>query len=287
MEATQTRSLDAWIDRLTRSEIPVLRRTEELLSVMRGDVEKLSVRQVAAVVQNDPMMTCRLLVHVARSRRKSKQPHDIETTDQALLMIGVGRFIENFVKVPNIESVLSGQPQALVGALRVAVRSRRASRYATDWAVLRNDLHVFEVATAALLFDMAELLAWIYAPDKALQFDAMCRENPGARTAHLQEVLFGFNFTDLKLALNRHWEAPEYLISLMDGTVTHPTPSHLTVRLAADFARHSARGWDNPALPDDLHAISELLKMPVPAVLTRMKLGDTSLGQACRDAGQT
>ncbi|NBS93683.1 MAG: histidine kinase, partial [Betaproteobacteria bacterium] len=107
MEATQTRSLDAWIDRLTRSEIPVLRRTEELLSVMRGDFEKLSVRQVAAVVQNDPMMTCRLLVHVARSRRKSKQPHDIETTDQALLMIGVGRFIENFVQVPTIESVLS------------------------------------------------------------------------------------------------------------------------------------------------------------------------------------
>ncbi|NBU12225.1 MAG: HDOD domain-containing protein [Betaproteobacteria bacterium] len=280
MDVTPTRSLDAWIDRLTRSEIPVLHRTETLLTAMRGDVDRLSVRQVAAVVQNDPMMTCRLLVHVARLRRNSRQPHDIETTDQALLMIGVVRFIENFVRVPTIESVLSGQPEALVGALRVAVRSRRASRYATDWAALRNDLHVFEVATAALLFDMAELLAWIYAPEKALQFDAMCRENPSARTAHLQEVLFGFNFTDLKLALNRHWDAPEYLISLMDGTHTHPTPSHLTVRLAADFARHSARGWDNPALTDDIHAISDLLKMPVSTLLLRLKLQDTPLAAA-------
>ncbi|NBN93575.1 MAG: hypothetical protein EBV35_07085 [Betaproteobacteria bacterium] len=52
MEATQTRSLDAWIDRLTRSEIPVLRRTEELLSVMRGDFDQLVEDLLLAKVCN-------------------------------------------------------------------------------------------------------------------------------------------------------------------------------------------------------------------------------------------
>ena len=31
--------------------------------------------------------------------------------------------------------------------------------------------------------------------------------------------------------------------------------------LAIRVARHSTQGWDNPALPDDVHDIAELLQM--------------------------
>jgi HD-like signal output (HDOD) protein len=161
VDIAKSNSLEAWVDKLSRSEIPVLRRTAEQLGGMRADLERVSVRQAATVVQNDPLMTCRLLVHVARLRRGGSATHDIETTEQALLMIGVVRFLETFAGVVTVEQTLGERREALVGALRVAGRSRHAARLAVDWAVFRNDLHVFEIATAALLHDIAELMAWI------------------------------------------------------------------------------------------------------------------------------
>ncbi len=270
MDAAQPRSLDSWVDRLSRSEIPVLRRTEEQLVLMRQDLERVSVRQVAAVVQNDPLMTCRLLVHVAKVRRGATATHDIETTEQALLMIGVVRFLKTFASVPTVEQVIGARPQALTGALRVAARSKNAAAYARDWAVFRNDVHVFEIATAALLHDIAELMAWVYAPDTMLELDEFARKYPRRRTASIQSDMFGFTFSELKMALNRSWQAPEYLVSLMDDDQPTTHPSHLTVRLAASLARHAQRGWDDPAIPDDLRGISELLKISVPAVAARL-----------------
>jgi len=106
LDIAKSNSLEAWVDRLSRSEIPVLRRTAEQLGVMRADLERVSVRQAAGVVQNDPLMTCRLLVHVARLRRGGSATHDIETTEQALLMIGVVRFLETFAGVVTVERML-------------------------------------------------------------------------------------------------------------------------------------------------------------------------------------
>ncbi|NBU58684.1 MAG: HDOD domain-containing protein [Betaproteobacteria bacterium] len=270
MDIAKSNSLEAWVDKLSRSEIPVLRRTAEQLGGMRADLERVSVRQAATVVQNDPLMTCRLLVHVARLRRGGSATHDIETTEQALLMIGVVRFLETFAGVVTVEQTLGERREALVGALRVAGRSRHAARLAVDWAVFRNDLHVFEIATAALLHDIAELMAWIYAPETMLRVDEVCKANPRRRTADIQAELFGFTFNALKLALNRAWQAPEYLVELMDDEVAATHPSHLTVRLASSLARHAQRGWDNPAIPDDLRGVSELLKIPVSAVAARL-----------------
>lgn len=270
VDIAQSNSLEAWVDRLGRLEIPVLRRTAGELAQMRGDLDRVSVRTVAAAVQNDPLMTCRLLVHVAKVRRGGLATHDIETTEQALLMIGVVRFLETFSRVTTVEALLGAHREALVGALRVAGRSRHAARYATDWAVFRNDLHVFEIATAALLHDIAELVAWIHAPVTMLELDRLCRAFPRRRTADLQRELFGFSFNELKLALNRAWQAPAYLIGLMDDEQTGNHPSHATVRLAAALARHSQRGWDDPAIPDDLRGISELLRLPVVAVAARL-----------------
>jgi len=270
LDIANSNSLDAWVDRLGRAEIPVLRKTAQELELISADLERVSVRQVAAAVQNDPLMTCRLLVHVANLRRGGSATHDIETTEQALLMIGVVRFLKTFARVKTVEDTLGDQREALVGALRVAGRSRHAAHFATDWAVFRNDLHVFEIATAALLHDIAELLAWIYAPDTMLRVDETCKANPRRRTADIQTQLFGFTFNALKLALNRQWHAPEYLIELMDDDLPGILPSHRTVRLAAALARHSQRGWDDPAIPDDLRGVSELLKISVTQVAARL-----------------
>ena len=40
-------------------------------------------------------------------------------------------------------------------------------------------------------------------------------------------------------------------------------PQVRNVQLAIRFARHSALDWDNPALPDDVEAIADLLNMGI------------------------
>ncbi len=274
MQETPSQAISDWLAVLGQAEIPVLRRTEEELAPLREDVDRLSARQVAGVVLNDPLMACRLMVYMANHRRS--QTADIETVERALMMIGVVRFVEDFGSLPTLEDALADQPEALVGALRVAARARRASRYAADWAALRHDLDVNEIAVAALLFDTTELLMWVFAPDKMLHMATRRKAEPTTRSATLQLQTFGFDFRELQYALAKAWNMPELLVRLMNDTQsTHP--SVRTVMLAADFARHSANGWDDPALPDDIRAIGDLLKLQRGPLLERLKLDKTIL----------
>ena len=53
-------------------------------------------------------------------------------------------------------------------------------------------------------------------------------------------------------------------------SATGGTPLCAPVRnvlLAVRLARHTAHGWDNPAVPDDLHDIGELLNLRPHATL--------------------
>ena len=52
-------------------------------------------------------------------------------------------------------------------------------------------------------------------------------------------------------------------------------PSVKTVALAVRLARHSAAGWDNPALPDDVADIATLLLLGTEPTLTLLHQIDT------------
>jgi hypothetical protein len=55
------------------------------------------------------------------------------------------------------------------------------------------------------------------------------------------------------------------LVTMMDDKRTE-SPRTRNVALAVALARHSAHGWDNPALPDDYDAIGALLRLDAPRV---------------------
>ncbi|MGL5987147.1 MAG: hypothetical protein ACRCZ5_09770, partial [Burkholderiales bacterium] len=65
--------------------------------------------------------------------------------------------------------------------------------------------------------------------------------------------------TLIQAALAKLWHVPQLLQDLMDDN--HPeSPRTLNVTLAVALARHSADGWFNAALPDDLKAIQAFLR---------------------------
>lgn len=259
----------AWVRALDAVEIPVLCRTVEELARLREHEEQVVARDIARVLLHDPLFTLRVLRYL-QAHRRAAQITDITTVEHALMMLGITPFFAHFGDLPAVESMLAGQPLALDGLMRVVCRAHHAALYAYDWANLRYDRRADEVAIAALLHDLTEMLLWCFAPEMALRIASMLRTDGSVRSGAAQSTVLGFKLADLQSALLADWRLAALLQSLMDDAhATHPRV--MNVALAVNLARHSAFGWDNPALPDDYAAIQQFLKLPQLEVLARIR----------------
>lgn len=270
MRDASTATLEGWVTYMGDKPLPVLARTRRELALLRESENTVSARTIAQVILHDPLMTLRVLAFI-ESRRRHSQHHDITTIERALMMIGITPFFNHFDALPTLEDHLHGHPQALLGVMRVIARARRAANWAREWALMRHDVDVDEITVATLLHDVAEVLCWVFAPELSLKLRDLLRANPGMRTAAAQKVVFNVTAHELQLALVRAWHLPPLLIELMDDGHA-ATPRTRNVSLAVNLARHSAKGWDDPALPDDFKAIEELLRISHETLLGRLGL---------------
>jgi HD-like signal output (HDOD) protein len=263
---------EAWIEYFSAVDMPILRQTARRLEEIRQEIDRVNGRDVAAIVLQDPLLAVKVLAYIQRFQGKYLQS-DITTIANAIMMLGIEPFFAQFKSLTTIEALLKDEPQALLGVLNVIRRAQRASRYAYEWAFERYDMNVEEVALAALLHGLAEILLWCFAPRLALEIRALQRADPALRSAVAQNRVLGFPVSELQLALCDAWHLPELLKTLMDDA--HSGFARVrNVVLAVNLARHSASDWDNPALPDDFDAIEKLLHIDRPTLLARLHVPD-------------
>ena len=268
-------TIDSYIAFFSQEPLPVLKHTVKELQAMLEQEDSINGRTVAALVLSDPMMTLKVLIHIEANRR-ARQNHDITTIERAIMMMGISPFLRDFADQPTIEGQIAQHPKALVGVLRVISRARRAARYARDWAIVRHDLDVDEVTVAALLSEVTEILCWSFAPTLTQQVYELQRVDRGLRSAVAQRSVFNFSAKELQLALVRHWHLPDLLVSMMDERYIDNARVR-TVQLANSLARHTAQGWDNPAIPDDLSAIEKLIHISRENLLARLQVPHESI----------
>lgn len=262
---SEVKDLKYWASTLSHADLPVLKQTARELAALREDDRKLTAISVAGVIARDPIMTVKLLRYLQRHKHKI-QTTEIVQIEQALLMLGLGAFFNKIPPDPLAEEMLQSNLEALPHMLRVVHRSHRASEYAKDWAVLLRDLHYEEVRIAALLHDFTEILMWCFAPDSMLKVREIKSKDRALRSHIAQELVFGFNLYELQKELIAQWGLPQLLLNLMND-YSSDNPRVRNVVLAANLARHSARGWDDAALPDDYKDIGELLRMSAEDVM--------------------
>jgi HD-like signal output (HDOD) protein len=77
----------------------------------------------------------------------------------------------------------------------------------------------------------------------------------------VQRELLNVELVDLEHALMKAWHLPALLVEFTNDHARVTGPQLRSVQLAIRVARHSTLGWDNAALPDDIHDISELLNL--------------------------
>lgn len=252
--------LAAWLRYFRGTEIPVLAETAEALEALRAqedERDEVDAGSLSEVIENDPLMTLKLLAHVA-AKRKPDAATSTETITSALLMMGIPPFFNHFGPQPTVEERLQEQPLALDGLRELLKRAERARLFALGFAVHRADLDAAAIQLAAFLHDFAEMLLWCHAPALALQIQDAQRADSTLRSADIQRSVLNIELDDLRQALMKEWHLPELLVHISDGK----RPDHPSVRnvmLAVRLARHTMHGWDNAAVPDDIDDIAALL----------------------------
>lgn len=253
-----------WAARFDPASLPVLSQTAAELEALRANEDDVDARLLAETVSSDPLLTIKLLAHVAaiQRRRDPDARGDTETVTAALVLLGISPFFRAFGPQTTVEETLAEQPRALEGFQAVLRRSHRAANFAVAFAVHRMDHDAEVIHEAALLHDFAELLLWTRAPALALEIADRQQADPSLRTAALQREILHIEVEDLQQQLMHAWHLPALLVKISDDR--HADSDQVrNVLLAIRIARHSARGWDNAAIPDDVSDVAALLNLGI------------------------
>lgn len=254
------RDMSGWAALFRAETLPVLEETAASLEDFRGIEEATDAHLIAEIIAADPLMSLKVLSHVGRMRR-GREGGEPETVTAALVMLGITPFFNAFGPQPTVEEHLADRPEFLEGFRSVLRRCHRAANFALGFAVQRMDHDAAVIHLAALLHDFAELLIWLRAPDLALEIAKRQSMDSTLRSADIQQELLNIRLVDLQHVLMLSWQLPRVLVDITDSTVHKDSAQVRNVELAIRVARHSAGGWDNAAIPDDVRDIAELLRL--------------------------
>jgi len=253
------RDIAAWMNCLQGLEIPVLASTVTAIAELGANEDAVDAHLLSETLSGDPLMVLKLLRHVA-ARRSARATADAETVTASLLMLGIPPFFHAFGDQASVEDRLAAVPDALAGWHALLQRSHRAARFALGFAVHRLDHDAAVIHEAALLHDFAEMLVWVHAPALALEITKRQRADASLRSLDVQQAVLHLSLSDLQQMLMKTWRLPELLVKISDDHAS-VSPQVRNVQLAIRLARHTAHGWDNAALPDDIDEIAALLNM--------------------------
>lgn len=257
-------SLAGWAALFDFQRLPILASTAQRLEELRAVEDAVDAHGLAEVVCADPLLTLKLLAHVAHLRAQAhpgRDEGDAETVTEALVMLGITPFFTHFGPQLTVQAQLVDQPAALRGFQAVLQRSRRAARFAVAFAAHRLDPDAAVIHEAALLHDFTELLLCLRAPALAVHIAQLQAADSTLRSAAVQQAVLHVDLAELQHTLMLAWRLPRLLVRITDDHNRAPSPQVRNVQLAIRVARHSAQGWHNAALPSDINDIADLLHL--------------------------
>ncbi len=220
----------------------------QMLEIEATEGERLSPKDLSDIAAADPFL-CLGLLREAEANRAHRLGHETTTPLGAVMQLGTDAFREKLLSSEETD-------ESNLGLAECEARSHLASRLALRWGSARADISPDEIAMAALLAEMGELLLWNFAPELPLAALEVLNSGRVQRSIQAQIEACGFRFKDLTLKCAAIWNLPPLLSQLIKG-IDH-TRANLS-RLCVDTARHLSGGGDNPALPSDVAEAKHLI----------------------------
>ena len=235
--------VDQWAAFLSARALPCMPRSKLRLLELEAELgDKLSAHNLASLAGADPFL-CLHLLREAESHRAQRLGHETSTPLGAVMKLGTDTFHKLLLDSPETD-------ESNHGLAECEARSHLASRLALRWGTQRADVSPDEIAMAALLAEIGELLLWSFAQELPLNALAALESGHSPRSVQAQVDTCGFRFKDLTLKCATIWHLPPLLTQLIRGIDN--TRSSLS-RLCVDTARHlSTGGANDPALPSDI-----------------------------------
>jgi hypothetical protein len=127
----------AWASFMGSMDIPVLSRTAAVIEELRELEDAVDAHLLADGIGNDPLMSLKVLAHVARQPWKHRTT-DAETVTEALVMLGIGPFFRAFGGRRRWTNTSPPSPRhwpacARCCAARTAGRPSRSASRCTAW----------------------------------------------------------------------------------------------------------------------------------------------------------
>lgn len=238
--------LPQWVAFLRDKDIPIMPRSRMMIEALDG--EAVSPKEMAGLAMRDPFLALWLLRRAER-RRSTTLGHDTTTILGAVQQVGVRGLLDAVAESPLCDD---RNP----GLAACEARAVLSATIALHWAAHRADVSPEEVALAALLGEIGELMLWAFVPELPQRALEELKSGRVERNIHAQQQVAGFSFKQLSIGLIEAWELPQLIMQLVKGA---DTPRANIARIASDAARHFHADPENPALPDDVIGIKAFL----------------------------
>ncbi|MEW5770040.1 MAG: HDOD domain-containing protein [Pseudomonadota bacterium] len=257
-------TLEQWREKLQPGELPIFAHTHAALRELSPRREEITARDVANVVLADPLATLQVL-HALNKRVMQRYGTEVLTVEHALMMQGLGVYIDAARRLPTLEETPAGKdPHDLAALQSLARRAQHAAWQARDFAVLHTDIRAEEVEVAALLAYSPEFLLWLRAPDVARTVQRR-RRRLGVMTEAASQVL-GVPYKALRLQLLEDWSIPPTTLDLLDEKHAERA-RQVIISACIDMADRSERGWWQEDLMTDYLALAGVENTPLEVVI--------------------
>lgn len=242
--------VDQWAAYLSTAELPCMPRSKSRLLQLEEELQdRLSACHLAALAGSDPFLCLRLL-REAEKRRVRRLEHDTTTPLAAVMQLGARQVHRLICNSPETDETNQGLAAC-------EARAALASQLAGRWASARADLSPEEIAMAALLSEVGELLLWSFVPDLPISAEQTLRAGAASSAADAQFLGCGFRFRDLTLKCAAIWNLPPLVTQLIRGS------EHIRAkvsRLCVDSIRQlQTGGFTHTGLIASLQEAAELI----------------------------
>ncbi len=255
-------TLTDWLARLAPGPLPIFDHTRGRLTEQRRRAEEITAREVAQTILGDPFATC-LLLHAA-NQRGGRLAGEVTTAESALLMRGIGGYLEQARTLPVLEDSQFGRDHKRLAAIHALLRRvHHATWQARDFAVLHSDVRSEEVQVAIIAHALPEFLLLLRAPTEALRLLRLKRRLP-AEDAEVE--ILGITLEQLRQPLLSHWNIPQLTRDLLNPELAEKSRQAI-IKASIDIADRMRLGWWDEALLGDYITLAGIENLPLEIVI--------------------
>lgn len=230
---------DAWVEQLSKREMPVLAGILTELNKLTGD-DDTEVNQLADVILKDANLTSQVL-RIANSVHYNPSNYPINTVSRAIILIGFTGVRAICISVMVIDSLLGKEPREHL--LEIMAQSFHAAVQARNLMKGANTEVQEEVFIAALLYHLGQMAFWASGNHSVEVLDQRLAQGDIPFRDAVDDVL-GCSFKSISSALAEHWSLGELLKQALYPPQS-PSPKVTAVVLGQQLSEAARKGWDS------------------------------------------